>query len=87
MRDLLKLNAFFALILFFLPNIAWAYVGPGAGLTAIGSLIALIFAVIVAIAGFVWYPMKRLMKGNSTVDEEDEFETIEKKDAGENNNQ
>lgn len=41
---------------------ALAYVGPGAGLTVIGSLIALVTAVVADIFGFVWYPLKRLFK-------------------------
>ncbi len=41
---------------------AAAYVGPGVGLSAIGSLIALIGAIIVAIFGFLWYPFKRLLR-------------------------
>jgi predicted membrane metal-binding protein len=39
---------------------AVAYVGPGAGLSALGSLFALLAAVVVAIFGFLWYPIKRL---------------------------
>jgi len=45
------------------PATAHAYIGPGAGISAIGSLLALIAAVLLAIVGFVWFPMKRLMKG------------------------
>lgn len=41
---------------------AAAYVGPGMGLSAIGSILALVVAIIVAIFGFVWYPVKRMMK-------------------------
>ena len=41
---------------------AMAYIGPGAGLTAIGTVLALIGAVVLAIFGFVWYPMKRYMR-------------------------
>lgn len=44
------------------PLTAAAYVGPGAGLSALGSLLALIAAVLVAIAGFIWYPVKRLLR-------------------------
>ncbi len=44
------------------PATAHAYIGPGAGISAIGSLLALIAAVLLAIVGFVWYPVKRLMK-------------------------
>jgi|GEM_PF-3394366 len=42
------------------PGAAMAYVGPGAGITLIGSLVAVIFAVLLAIVGFVWYPIRRL---------------------------
>ncbi len=44
-----------------IPATAHAYVGPGAGLTAIGTVIALLAALILAVVGFVWYPVKRLM--------------------------
>ncbi len=39
-----------------------AYVGPGAGLSAIGAFLAMVAGVFVAIAGFVWYPIKRLIR-------------------------
>ena len=38
-----------------------AYVGPGAGLSALGALLALLAAVVVAIFGFFWYPIKRML--------------------------
>ena len=41
------------------PMPAAAYVGPGAGLSAIGSALALIAAIGLAIVGFIWYPVKR----------------------------
>lgn len=41
---------------------AQAYIGPGAGLTAIGTLLALVSALFLAIVGFVWYPVRRLMR-------------------------
>lgn len=44
------------------PSVASAYVGPGAGLSAIGSFLALIAAVVAAIFGFLWYPIKRMMR-------------------------
>ena len=44
------------------PSLAHAYIGPGAGLSAIGSLLALIAAVFVAIFGFLWYPIKSWRK-------------------------
>jgi len=48
--------------MFVLPFEALAYIGPGAGLSAIGSLIALIAAVFLGIVGFIWYPVKRMLR-------------------------
>jgi hypothetical protein len=45
---------------------ALAYVGPGAGLSAVGSLLALVAAIAVAAAGFLWFPIKRLVRRCST---------------------
>lgn len=42
------------------PGVALAYIGPGAGITAIGTAIALLGAIALAIVGFVWYPVMRL---------------------------
>ena len=59
-------DATFALVLFcctaLAPAEALAYTGPGAGVTALGSLVALVSAILFAVVGFVWYPVKRLMK-------------------------
>ena len=41
---------------------AQAYIGPGAGVSAIGTLIALVVGVLLAVIGFVWYPFKRLLR-------------------------
>jgi len=55
-----------------LPSHAFAYIGPGAGLSAFGSLLALVAAVVVALFGFVWYPIKRvirMLKARRTADD------------------
>jgi hypothetical protein len=45
---------------------AFAYVGPGVGLSAIGAFLALIMGVLLAFVGFIWYPVKRLLRrGNA----------------------
>ena len=49
--------------LFTMPSLAQAYVGPGAGLSAIGSILAFLAAILLLIVGFLWYPIKRLIKG------------------------
>jgi hypothetical protein len=41
---------------------AFAYIGPGAGLSAIGAFLALLVGVIVAFFGFIWYPLRRLLR-------------------------
>jgi len=43
-------------------NLAHAYVGPGAGLTAIGAAVAFVVAMVLAVLGFIWYPIKRLLR-------------------------
>lgn len=55
-----KFTLFILLLLF--PISAHAYIGPGAGLGAIGSAIALLGALILLIVGFIWYPLKRLLR-------------------------
>ena len=44
------------------PATSHAYIGPGAGLSAIGAFLALVAAVVVAIVGFIWYPFKRIFR-------------------------
>jgi hypothetical protein len=39
-----------------------AYIGPGGGMSAIGVFLALVVGFILAILGFVWYPIKRMIK-------------------------
>jgi len=47
-------------LVFGAPQNAEAYIGPGAGISAIGTVIALVGVLLLAIVGFVWYPTKRL---------------------------
>jgi hypothetical protein len=41
---------------------ALAYVGPGAGLSVIGAALAFLGAIVLSIVGFVWYPIKRVLR-------------------------
>lgn len=43
------------------PGVAMAYIGPGAGITVIGTAIAFVGVLVLAIVGFLWYPIKRLL--------------------------
>ena len=50
------------LLVIFIQQPAMAYVGPGTGIAALGALLAIIAGVIAAIFGFLWYPVKRLLR-------------------------
>ncbi|WP_201153376.1 hypothetical protein [Rhodothalassium salexigens] len=41
---------------------AAAYVGPGAGLTVLGGILAVVASLFLAIMGFVWYPIRRVLR-------------------------
>jgi len=58
----LTLLSTLAALLITAPQNAQAYIGPGAGVGAVGTAIALVGAVILLIVGFVWYPLKRLLR-------------------------
>lgn len=61
------------------PALSHAYVGPGAGLSAIGSILAFIGTILLLIIGFFWYPIKRLIKSKKKdVDLESNVEIKEK---------
>jgi hypothetical protein len=42
------------------PDAAHAYGGPGSVISGIGTLLAAIAAVLAALFGFIWFPLKRL---------------------------
>ena len=41
---------------------ATLYIGPGSGMAAFGSLIAVIAAGALVAVGFVWYPVRRVLR-------------------------
>jgi hypothetical protein len=51
-----------AAVLLALPSPALAYIGPGAGLSAIGTVVAVVGAFLLLVAGFVWYPVRRMIR-------------------------
>jgi hypothetical protein len=53
------------------PGIADAYVGPGLGVGAIAAFFGAVLAVLLAIVGVVWYPLKRLLKRRKAPAESD----------------
>lgn len=61
-RPATLLMAIVAVVILALPGAAMAYVGPGAGLGMIGSLIAVLVAVAVAVVGIVILPIRLVMR-------------------------
>lgn len=57
---------------------AHAYVGPGLGLTAIGTVLAVIAAIFLAAVGFIWYPLRRLLRNRKASAAKGEDATAEK---------
>lgn len=57
-----NLKIFFYLVIMFISPLCEAYVGPGAGLSVLGSVFAFLGAIILLIIGFLWFPIKRLIK-------------------------
>lgn len=68
MKSILRLLALSVLVMN--TTTAIAYVGPGAGLSAIGSVLALLGAALLLIVGFVWYPVKRMLRKKKNKAEE-----------------
>jgi|GEM_PF-3624838 len=46
---------------------AHAYLGPGAGLGVIGTLFGIVAAIVLAMFGLLWYPLKRAFGRKATV--------------------
>ncbi len=62
-RVIATLGLFFLVVFF--TDTAHAYMGPGAGLGMVGSLIAVIVAVLILVFGLVIYPIRLLRKRKS----------------------
>jgi hypothetical protein len=61
MQSILIFSLMFITLLLAAPQGTGAYIGPGAGIAAIGTVIALIVGILLAIVAFLWYPIKRLL--------------------------
>jgi hypothetical protein len=61
MQSILIFSLIVVALLLIAPQSTEAYIGPGAGMAAIGTVIALIGSIFLAIVAFIWYPIKRLL--------------------------
>lgn len=46
----------------FFANPAFAYVGPGAGISVLGSLLGILATILVAIGAIIFWPVRKFMK-------------------------
>lgn len=53
-----------------LPASLQAYGGPGSVITGLGALLAVVAALVAALFGFFWFPVKRLVRKIRGTDEE-----------------
>lgn len=60
---------------------AAAYIGPGAGISAIGSAIAFIAVILLLFIGFFWYPVKKFLNRNKIKSEESAEKKTEQDDS------
>ena len=70
------------LAVLFATSPAIAYVGPGAGLSAIGTVLAVLGAFLLLLVGFVWYPVKRMLRNRKAATKKDsKLEPAAEKDS------
>lgn len=50
------------LLLLLQTNTAMAYVGPGAGISVLGSLLSILATIFVAIGAIIFWPLRKYMK-------------------------
>ena len=63
-----KSHSFLLLTLALTSFPSYAYMGPGAGITAIGCLIALFAGIWYTFKGFLWLPLKRMLNKNKSTE-------------------
>lgn len=56
---------------------AFAYVGPGAGLTLLGALWGLIIAIVLSVGFILLWPLRRLMRRNKPVSATDDRRPVD----------
>lgn len=60
---------------------AHAYMGAGAGLSAIGSMLSFLGVMLLMVVGFVWFPLKRAIRKWTGKADVAQAETVEQKSA------
>ena len=73
-----RASASTALLLMVISPLALGYIGPGSGISVIGSLLALLATIGLAFFAIVMFPVRKMMKqrGNEAEDEDDDDEQV-----------
>ena len=50
------------IILLIFPTTSFAYLGPGIGIGILAATLGIIIAILAAIFGMIWFPVKKLLK-------------------------
>ena len=56
------LNLLGIFLLLLLPVSVLAYIGPGAGISVVGSLLGILGTIIIAIGAILFWPIRKMMK-------------------------
>lgn len=77
----IKTHSLGVLLLLFSP-LAAAYIGPGSGISVIGSLLGLLATVFIAFFAIVLFPIRKMRKKRRAAEEGAEAELAEAESAG-----
>lgn len=71
------LNLLGIFLLLLLPVPVLAYIGPGAGISVLGSLLGILGTIIIAIGAILFWPIRKMMKRRKAAAATTEPESIE----------
>lgn len=55
-----------------IPEVTYAYIGPGAGVSLIGSFLGILVAVLIALFALIAWPIRRMLKARKAQNKTDE---------------
>jgi hypothetical protein len=65
MAEDFHMRLFVGTVLLLSTGLAQAYVGPGLGIGVVGAILGFLAAIVLAVIGMVWYPIKRMLRARS----------------------